>query len=530
MSANGPSRPEPPAPGPGPGGPLPGPPTGPHGQRPQPQTEAVPNYAPPSQGGPPFAPPSRPSPFQPPTTTTGPQGTGPFNTGPVSPGRPSGGQRALLAGVLGGLLTLGVITTVAVVLTGGDDPEPEPDPTPLVGPEETATTQELPVAADERIGTSVAGIDLLAGDCINFEAVESSVTTFDIVGCATPHIAEITSQAEHPDAGAGFPGVDELHLWGGDRCRQATSDFLGTAVLETTLESSTVVPGFADWSAGLYRVSCLVSAADGARLIESVEGRGASYPRSTEVAVNRLRAGDCFVPSGGLTAFELGSNDITMLTPCAGPHDGLFFGRAVLDFGTGVAFPGQEAVDADALELCDTEFTRYFGVTHEGFNYRFWTPDQALWDVDDRNVYCAVIDENGLSPTLDFASFRPMYLLPIGQCFVFGPEETTDTLGLDDQVEPVDCDQQHHGELFGYDELEPTGEVFPGTDVLDEQIAQDCIELFTGYVGVSPFDSEMGDFIYWYPNESGWENQDLRWACALLTDDLQVGTIEGANA
>ncbi|MDH3681243.1 MAG: septum formation family protein [Acidimicrobiia bacterium] len=482
----------------------------------------MPNHAPPSQGKPePYGPPPSP------TGGSGPgKGTGPFNTGPVDPGRPSGGQRALLAGVLGGLLTLGIVTGAAVLFTGGDDPEPEAQ----ADPEEPATTPEPPSASDDRIGTSVAGSDLLTGDCINFEAVGNSTTTFDIVSCGTPHLAEITSQAEHPDAGGGFPGVDELHLWGDDRCRQATSDFLGTAVLETTFESRTLVPDFADWSNGLYRVSCLVSAADGARLIESVQGRGASYPRSTEVAVNRLRAGDCFVPTDGLTAFDLGSNDIAVLTPCNGPHDGLFFGRAVLDFGIGVAFPGQETVDAEAIELCDTEFTRYFGVTHEGFNYRFWTPDQALWNVDDRNVYCAVIDEKGLPATLDLASFQPLYSLSIGQCFVFGPEEGTDTLGLDDQVEPVGCDQQHHGQLFGYGELEPTGEPFPGADLLDEQIAEDCIALFTNYVGISPFDSAMGDFIYWFPNESGWEADDLRWACALLTDDLRVGTIEGANA
>ena len=485
----------------------------------------MPNYAPPSQQHPP---------------------AGGYGYGQPADGTPGGsgggGQRALLAGVPGGLLVLGIVTGVALLLTSGND-EPEAEPQALLDDQTESDDQtdtsdpgvadpdaDPDPAATDRIGTSVDGLGLLTGDCINFDPNAASVTQFDIVACETPHIAEISAQAEHPDAGGGFPGVDELHLWGGERCRTASSEFLGTDVLGTTLEATTLVPDFSEWGAGLTSISCLVRAADGARLIESVEGKGASYPRSTEVAVDRLRAGDCFVPGPGQTAYELGVNDITMLTSCNEPHDGLFFGRALLDFGPTAAFPGAETIEAEAIELCNTAFTRYFGVVHEGFNYRFWSPDEALWNLDDRTVHCAVIDENGLPIPLDFASFRPMFDLEIGSCFVFGPEETSADLRLDDQVEPVDCGAQHHGQIFGSGSLPDTDEPFPGSEALDTQIADECIELFTGFVGISPFDSESGDFIYWFPNETGWETDDLRWACALLTDELRVGSIEGARA
>lgn len=491
------------------------------GQYPDQATQAVPNYAPPSQG---YADQQAYDPYAPNQFQGG--------TPPGGGQKSGGGQRALLAGVLGGLLALGILTGVGVWLTAGSgDEEPPPDTVALADDvEESATESTPPSTVAERIGTTVDGLGLLSGDCINYDQTATSVTSFDVVACGTPHVAEIAGQAEHPDAGAGFPGVDELHTWGLEQCQGSSAEFLGTDVLETSLVVNTLVPDFNEWGLGLTSVSCLIQAADGSRLIESVAGRGSSYPRSAAVVVAGLRPGDCFLPGPGLTAYELGIDDSVELTPCNVAHDGLFFGRGLVDGDAGDAFPGQDLVDDEGIAICNSEFTRYFGVTHEGFNYRFWSPDQALWDGGDRTIHCAVMDEAGLPTTLDFAAFRPMFSLPIGQCFVFGPEESTDVMRLDDQVEPVDCGQQHHGQLFGFGNLPATSDPFPGSDPLDEQIAQECIALFTDYVGVSPFDSVSGDFIYWFPNETGWASGDLRWACALLTDELRTGSIEGTNA
>lgn len=492
--------------------PPPGP--GSAGGHPQQPTQAVPGYTPSSTYPPPHRPPGI-------GGATPPAGTG---TGPVGPG---GGQRALLAGVLGGLLALALVTGTAVILTR-DDGAPEDDPTRSEpghgGPEATS------VGIDPRIGSTVGGIGLLSGDCIDFDGIAGNIDAFDVVSCETPHVAEVTAQVEHPDAGRAFPGFDELARWSADRCRSSTEAFIGADVLETTLAAITLVPDFDDWAGGLFRVSCLVTAADGGRLTESVRGKGDAYPRSTQVVVGRLRPGDCFDPGPGLTAFQLGADDLALLADCGAPHDGLFFGRAVLAFGPAEPFPGIELIDERANELCDAEFARFFGVQPSGLNYRFWSPDEQSWNLDDRTVHCAVMDERGLSPNLDFTGFRPMFELPVGQCFLFGPEETAEALGLDDRVEPVDCSGEHHGELFGHGELEPTGEPFPGIDALDTEIAERCIDLFTDYVGITPFDSVSGDFVYWYPNETGWGDGDLRWACALLTDETSTGSIAGTNA
>ena len=518
----------------------------------QPTTPAYPQQAgypgqnyppsPPPGSPPPGSPPPGPPPGSPPSTTPnfGPSAhtqqapyqaptTAPFGA-PPSRGGSKGGQRALLAGVLGGLVVLGAIAAGALWFTGGDD-QPEPTIQPLVGGDSTTSSPaETTVATVDRIGTTIGALDLRTGDCLNYEANNGSVTEFDVVSCDTPHLVEIAAQHAHPGAGGGFPGVGELLAWGTEPCTVSAQEFLGVDVSQTTLTSSTLVPDFAEWSDGVHSISCLIGDADGGTLSESVSGKGSSYPRSSDVIVSQLRRGDCFLPAGGLTAFELGVSDLTTVTPCTGPHDGLFFGRAELDSNPDAPFPGEDVVDVDGLELCNNEFTDYFGLPHDGFNFRYWTPVELQWTSQDRTVHCAIIDERGLPANLDFASFRPMFQLPVGQCFLLAPEETPETMGLDDQAEPVDCSQEHNGEVFGLGELPSTSDPYPGADALDEQTAQTCVEIFTGYVGISPFDSTSGDFFYWYASDTGWDNGDLRWACALLTEETSTGTIEGTNS
>ncbi|MGI9614851.1 MAG: septum formation family protein [Acidimicrobiales bacterium] len=484
----------------------------------EPATQAVPNYAPPATAD------HQIDPYL--------QGGNAGSPTPT-PNRPSG-QRALLAGVLGGLVTLGVVMGAFLFFSSNDEPdEPEPEPQTLVDPnptEEDEPAEPTTPDPDARIGTSVTGLELLAGDCINYDASAIDIETFDVVTCGTPHLAEIAAQLPHPDAGGSYPGVEELHSWSGTPCRDASSDYLGTDVLATTFTSTTLVPDAGEWSDGLTSVGCLIQAADGARIIESIEGRGSSYARETETAINRLRPGDCFLPIAPQAAFDLGADDIVSLAACGSDHDGLFFGRGVLTGATSTAYPGEEAVDQESIEICDAAFVGFFAVPSDGLNYRYWTPNQSQWDGGERAVECALLDEAGLPPTPDYGAFEVMFDLPIGQCFEFGPEETVDLLRLDDRVKPVDCTQPHNGEVFGLGELAATTDPFPGDEVADEQIKQTCIDVFTGYVGISPFESNNGDFRYWFPSQTGWEAGDLRWACALVTDDTRTGSIEGANS
>ncbi len=528
MTSNGPYGPDPSSgyPQPGPGGPGYSQPTqstqpahggweppvqpGHH----EPPTQAVPSYAPPSTAD------YHPAPF----SQTGNVGGGP-------PGR-GGGQRALLAGVLGGLATLAAIVGGFLILSSDDD-APEPDPQALVDPDPTETSDPANTegttesTVPDRIGTAVTGLELLPGDCINYDPASTSIETFDVVTCGTPHLAEIAAQLPHPDAGGPYPGAAELHSWASGPCNDASSEYLGTDLLATTFTSSTLVPEADEWVEGLTSVNCLILVADGDRIIESVAGRGSSYRRETETAINRLRAGDCFLPKPPQTAFDLGADDIVALAPCNEAHDGLFFGRGE---ATGTTYPDVDELDTQGIEICDAAFSQFFAVASDGLNYRYWTPSQTQWEAGERTVECAVLDENGLPTSLDYSTYQVMFLLPIGQCFEFGPEENVEFLRLDDQVRPVDCAQPHNGEVFGLGELPATSEPFPGDEVVDQQVQDLCIDLFASYVGISPFDSVSGDFRYWFPSEAGWEAGDQRWACALVNDEPATGSIAGTNA
>jgi len=474
-------------------------------------TQAVPDYTPPSHGQ-----------FQ---TSQFDQPQGNVRPGPS---QRAGGQRALVAGVLGGLVTLAAITAGFLFFGSNDDPDIV-EPQPLANPASTEPGEPDERTTEDRVGTSVTGLGLLDGDCINYDQNAVDIESFDIVTCTTPHLGEIGAILDHPEPTAVFPGLVELYSWSVTTCREATTSYLGTEIIATTLDSVTLLPDEEEWNDGLTSVSCVIQSSDGSRLIEGLEGRGSSYPRETEVAINDLRVGDCFLPQPPLGAFDLRADDIVDLANCDGAHDGLFFGRGDLSAAASAPYPGADEVDADSIVICDAAFSQYFGVLSDGLNYRFWTPGELQWNNGERTVHCSIIDEAGLPTVFNFAAFQRMAELPIGSCFVFGPEETVELLRIDDRVEPVDCAQPHNGELFGLDELPVTSDPFPGDDALDQQVQQLCIDLFTDYVGRSPLESVSGDFRYWYPSRTGWETNDLRWACALVIDDKQSGSIEGTG-
>lgn len=496
-----------------------GPPQHPTGDQPGAATEIVSGYAPPSQANAYGTP-------QPAYLGGG------HTTGPVGPAGGGGRPRAIILGVLGGLVVLGLLAAGALVLANrddGDDTATGDTATSSTTEASTTTTEATTTTTESRVGTSVSGLELATGDCINYDTTGDNIETFDVVTCGTPHLAEIAAQVEHPDAGGAYPGVEGLLGFGSRECLPAVEEFLGVSAAETSLVSNPLVATNEEWSDGLTSVSCLVGSADGDLLIESVEGRGSSYARDTESAVEALRTGDCFDPQPGVDAFSLVLSDTVQIVSCTEDHAGQYFGQGEVNAGDGASYPGLETLDTDAVAACDRAFRAYYGLDPAGVNYRFWSPTETDWNNGERTIHCALIDPDGIAGDLDLAALQPMVSLPIGSCFLYGPAETSESLGIDDRVETIDCADGHEGQLFGFGELSSDGGAFPGSDVVDSQVLDLCVARFEDYVGLSPFDSEFGDFIYWFPNQTGWADGDLRWACALLTDEPQAGSIEGAN-
>jgi hypothetical protein len=452
----------------------------------------------------------------------------PYEVQPFSPGPPPGGKdrggRAVLAAVLGALLAVAILGVAGIMVIRERTATAPPTSQP---PTET-TVSELassPVDDGDRIGTSVAGIGLRTGDCVDFEQAGGNIDTFDIVSCHDPHLVEIAAQAEHPSAGQDYPGQDELARFAIERCETFTNEYLGADVYDTTLFDGSLAPDFKDWSNGDHRISCTVERLDGEDLTQPVKGNGSAFARGEDVQLFRLKVGDCFVPTSLDSALDLEWFDSTRLTDCETHHSGLFFGRGLLPFGAGEPYPGDDVVTDSGAEVCDGLFTSYFGIDRVGFTYRFWPPDQDLWGLGDRSVQCAVLEDRGLPATLNFSSYLPVYDLPAGVCFMLPPGRGIDDLAIDDQVETVDCGREFHGQMLSSGEL-PDG-AYPGDDQVQTSVFEICDAVFADFVGMEATESSL-TYSYWTPNEATWGEDDRRYVCAFLSDTPVGASYQGA--
>ena len=449
-----------------------------------------------------------------------PSGHGPGGGGPKA----GGGKGMVAAGVVGGLAALGLLAGGVFALTSGGD-----NKTDTTGGSST-TAAVTSTTANPRIGTSVSGKELQPGDCVNFDNTGAVITTFAVVACTTPHLAEVAGQVEHPEAGGTFPGGDQVSLYARDRCTAISNTYLGGDVLDTTLAETTLVPDFNDWSGGLYRSSCIIWRNDQSNLTESVKDKVKGYPRNTaSVLVGRLKPGDCFEPITETNALDIGRTSSVKVVDCTQPHRGVFFGRGFLDNPSADPYPGDDQVSTASVAKCDQLFQTWFGVPAPGLQYRYWHPDQSTWSTGDRQVDCVVLDAEGVPSPLDYKSYQAMYDLAVGTCFVLPPDETRDSLGIDDRVQPVDCAGNYNGQVF-YTGTSPSASGYPGDAALDKQTLDTCLASFKSFVGIDASSSAVGNFLYWFASEAGWGAGDYRTACAIVVDEGRTGSTQNSKA
>jgi hypothetical protein len=310
-----------------------------------------------------------------------------------------------------------------------------------------------------------------------------------------------------------------------------TAEFIDAPLLETTLDAGVLLPDVNDWAAGDSSATCYVTRLASTAFTSSAEQAGENFPRGDEVVVSRLIPGDCFLPMSGTEADDLTSNSTVRLVSCDDRHNGVFFGRGVLDSPPGTLFPGEDGVGETTSSQCSALFNQHFGKPSDGFNYRYWRPNRQSWDLGDRQILCAILDTNPLDERFDPLRFDRFFDLATGECFNLGPEEDDDSLRLDDQVRTVDCDQLHIGQMIGSGELElDLAEPFPEDNRVLELAGGECERLFTEFVGTSPYESELGNFPFWYPNEPGWADGDRRYACAFLEEEPLAESFQNAGA
>ncbi|KRA22988.1 hypothetical protein ASD65_00030 [Microbacterium sp. Root61] len=126
--------------------------------------------------------------------------------------------------------------------------------------------------------------------------------------------------------------------------------------------------------------------------------RDAETGEVTEEAGNAdvfaVQVGDC-LNTAGIDTEEVSSLPIV---PCTEPHDDeVYFSYQVADG----AFPGEEALIADAQEACAVEFTTFVGLAYEESALDLWPmyPTEGSWDSGDREVLCIAWDPSGAKLT-----------------------------------------------------------------------------------------------------------------------------------
>jgi len=117
-----------------------------------------------------------------------------------------------------------------------------------------------------------------------------------------------------------------------------------------------------------------------------------------------------------------------------------------------------------------------------------------------------------------FALFRffdpstPVDSLSVGDCF--------DDPGGDEiaSVDLIDCTELHDFEIFALVQLTGNGESFPGDDALVEELAEQCLSRFDGYVG-RDFATSVYDISGLTPLEDSWSGGDREGVCLLFKFD-----------
>jgi hypothetical protein len=105
--------------------------------------------------------------------------------------------------------------------------------------------------------------------------------------------------------------------------------------------------------------------------------------------VMTLRVGDCF---DNIDATEISQVPVV---PCADAHDNEVFHAFALE---GDEWPGDAAVQEEALAACDPAFEDFVGVAYDEstLDWSLIFPTEASWnEFDDREVQCVLFDPAG---------------------------------------------------------------------------------------------------------------------------------------
>ncbi len=149
----------------------------------------------------------------------------------------------------------------------------------------------------------------------------------------------------------------------------------------------------AGWVLGLIGVASFVALIVGAIVSDGFD--------DGDVAVADLRVGQCI-------DLDVSAQEVTTVPArdCDEPHDAEVFLVDDLAGSATAAYPGDEAMERRATELCTgAAFERYVGtpLIRSSLMVRFGRPSERSWEAGDRGVVCAAMRDDGgrLSETVE---------------------------------------------------------------------------------------------------------------------------------
>ena len=138
----------------------------------------------------------------------------------------------------------------------------------------------------------------------------------------------------------------------------------------------------------------LGAALSGCSAISSVFGSGDAQrdeeghvTEGKEIDIFSLKVGDCLTEA----AVTGGETNTAPVVPCGEAHPFEVYAEFDLDDGD---FPGTDAIEAPAMEFCETEFEKFVGVAYNDstLDYTWFEPTAESWSADDRLVQCIIGD------------------------------------------------------------------------------------------------------------------------------------------
>jgi hypothetical protein len=108
-----------------------------------------------------------------------------------------------------------------------------------------------------------------------------------------------------------------------------------------------------------------------------------------ETDVFTIAVGDC-LNDGGVE----GEVSTVPTVDCAEKHDSEAYASIIMDDGD---FPGDQAVDDQAISDCTTEFNSFVGLDYQSsaLDFAYYYPTEKSWANGDREILCLIVDPAG---------------------------------------------------------------------------------------------------------------------------------------